>query len=346
MDIEDYNYILPKELIGINPAEPRDEARLMVYNTKTNEVVFDVFKNLSRYIPRESLLVLNNTRVLPARVFMNDGNNEKREILILVNEITNEGEVLSMVRGAVSVGDKFEIEGEVFEVVKVLEKVVTMKTSLGLNDLENFLIKHGTTPLPPYIKDHNMSEDELRDRYQTIFANRGKAAAAPTASLHFTDRVFESLLNIGVTRAFVTLDVGLGTFKPLTIENMEKGILHSEFVAIDKSESEKIRDAKKGVRSVVAVGTTVVRTLEAFDDAIMSGEQVASPTDIFIRKGFEFNMVDALITNFHVPKSSLLMLVDAYLKYKGAEIGVIELYQRAIEEKMRFFSFGDSMLIL
>ncbi len=351
-NIEHYNYDLPKELVAQRPADPRDSSRLMVYDTKTDLIKFDTFRNIVSYLPKDSLMVFNDTRVLPARVFVLDKVGMEREILVLVNEVTPEYEFRSLVRGRTLIGDIFSLGGQQFEVIAVEEKVVTMKTSLSKVELENFLREHGTTPLPPYIKDHNMAEDELRTRYQTLFSAKGRAAAAPTASLHFTDHVFDSLKEKGIDKTFVTLNVGLGTFAPITEENIREKRLHKEYLEIPMDTVEKVRSAEELGNQVIAVGTTVVRTLESSVDEIFSGQEVTKETDLFIlpaqagQPGYDFKIVDHLVTNFHVPKSSLLMLVDAFLEHKGAKRGVLELYEEAIKEKMRFFSFGDSMLII
>ncbi|MFA6050787.1 MAG: tRNA preQ1(34) S-adenosylmethionine ribosyltransferase-isomerase QueA [Candidatus Paceibacterota bacterium] len=346
MTPKDYDYNLPKELVAQKPAEPRDSARLMIYDTKTGSVSFDVFRNIGKYLPTPALLVFNDTRVLPARMFALDSEGVQREILVLVNEVVSEYSFLALVRGKTQIGDVFTLTGERFEVIKVEEKVVTLNTSLSKVELEKFLEKYGTTPLPPYIKDHQMKEDELRLRYQTVFSANGRAAAAPTASLHFTEEVLESLHKKGLEKTFVTLNVGLGTFAPITEENVKEKKLHKEYLEVFSSSSEKIRSAKESSIPVVAVGTTVVRTLESASEEILSGKESLKETDLFIQPGFDFKVVDHLITNFHVPKSSLLMLVDAFLAHKKAKRGILELYEEAKKEKMRFFSFGDSMLIL
>ncbi len=346
MNIEDYNYDLPKELVGQVPAEPRDSSRLMIYDTKTDEITFDVFRNIANYLPAPALMVFNDTKVLPARIFAKDAEGKEREILVLVNEITEVYEFLALVRGKTKQGDVFQAGGQSFEVSKAEEKVVRMKTTLTKPELEKFLMDNGTTPLPPYIKDHNMDEDELRIRYQTLFSAKGSAAAAPTASLHFTDVVFERLMERGIDKTFVTLNVGLGTFAPITEGNIKEGKLHKEYLEVSQESAVKIQNAKRNDVPIVAVGTTVVRTLESSAKEIFSASIASIETDLFIQPGFDFKIVDHLITNFHVPKSSLLMLVDAFLQFKGAKRGVLELYEEAKRERMRFFSFGDSMLIL
>lgn len=346
MNIEDYNYDLSRELIAQTPAEPRDSSRLMVYDTKTDEITFDIFKNIANYLPTPSLMVFNNTKVLPARIFAKDKSGNDREILVLINEVTDEHEFMALVRGKVMAGEKFMLNGEEFDVIVQNEKVVTFKTRLGRVELEEFLIKHGTTPLPPYIKDHNMSEDELRERYQTLFSSHGRAAAAPTASLHFTNEVFERVASRGIERTFVTLDVGLGTFAQVSEENIRDKRLHKEYLEVSEDTSKRVKKAKEKSVPVIAVGTTVTRTLESSSREIALGEGAVKETDLFIQPGFDFKIVDHLITNFHVPKSSLLMLVDAFLRHKGAKRGVLELYEEAKREKMRFFSFGDAMFII
>jgi S-adenosylmethionine:tRNA ribosyltransferase-isomerase len=346
MTPNDYDYNLPKELVAQKPAEPRDSARLMIYDTKTDSVSFDVFRNIGKYLPTPALFVFNDTRVLPARMFALDSEGIQKEILVLVNEVVPEYSFLALVRGKTKIGDIFTLEEERFEVTGVEEKVVTLKTTLSKSELEKFLEKYGTTPLPPYIKEHNMKEGELRVRYQTVFSANGSAAAAPTASLHFTEDVFKSLHKKGLEKTFVTLNVGLGTFAPITEDNVLEKKLHKEYLEVSSVSSESICKAKESSVPVIAVGTTVVRTLESASEEILLGKESLKETDLFIQPGFDFKVVDHLITNFHVPKSSLLMLVDAFLAHKKAKRGVLALYEEAKKEKMRFFSFGDSMLIL
>jgi S-adenosylmethionine:tRNA ribosyltransferase-isomerase len=346
MTPKDYDYNLPKDLVAQTPAEPRDSARLMIYDTKTDSVSFDVFRNIGKSLPTPALLVFNDTRVLPARMFALDSEGAQREILVLVNEVVSEYSFLALVRGKTQIGDVFTLEGERFEVAEVRDKVVTLKTTLSKVELEKFLEKYGTTPLPPYIKEHHMQEDELRLRYQTVFSANGSAAAAPTASLHFTEEVLKSLHDKGLEKTFVTLNVGLGTFAPITEENVKEKKLHKEYLEVSSSSSEKICSMKESSIPVIAVGTTVVRTLESASEEILRGKESLKETELFIQPGFDFKIADHLFTNFHVPKSSLLMLVDAFLAHKGAKRGVLALYEEAKKEKMRFFSFGDSMLIL
>lgn len=346
MTPKDYDYLLPKELVAQTPAEPRDSARLMIYDTKTDIVSFDVFRNIEKYLPTPALLVFNDTKVLPARMFATDIEGVQREVLVLVNEVVPEYSFLALVRGKTQIGDVFTLEGEWFEVTAVKDKVVTLKTALSKLELEKFLEKYGTTPLPPYIKEHNMKEDELRVRYQTVFSANGRAAAAPTASLHFTEDVFESLHKKGLEKTFVTLNVGLGTFAPISEENILEKKLHKEYLEVPSSSSLAILKAKESSIPVIAVGTTVVRTLESASEEILRGAESLKETELFIQPGFDFKIVNHLVTNFHVPKSSLLMLVDAFLTHKKAKKGILELYEEAKKEKMRFFSFGDSMLIL
>ena len=209
-------------------------------------------------------------------------------------------------------------------------------------------MQYGETPIPHYLEDSTLAEGDLRARYQTVFAKKGvgvrASVAAPTASLHFTERVFESLEAQGIEETTLTLDVGLGTFAPLSEQAFETGKLHKEYVGVSQETTQKLNQAKENKRTIIAVGTTVTRTLEAISkDGV--AKEYAGPVDIFIYPPYDFQMTDILITNFHLPKTSLMLLVDAFLKHKGSKRGVMSLYEEAIRERFAFYSFGDSMLI-
>jgi S-adenosylmethionine:tRNA ribosyltransferase-isomerase len=338
----EYNFSFPQELVANQPVEPRDSARLMVVDTKTKKITFDNFYNLPEYLSPRDLLVFNNTKVVPARIVLVRGD-DHIEALFLLNEYTDDARVPVIVNMHMVKGDTLVCEDVVFTVVDQAENVFYLEPSCTRNDLFGLLEKNGTTPVPKYIQNIELSEQELRGRYQTIFAEKPSSVAAPTASLHFTKRVFESLAREGVEHTFVTLHVGLGTFMPITPDNVSSGKLHLEPFSISKESAERIQKHKG---SVVAVGTTAVRTLESAKNDIARGSGTTSATELFIRPLYDFHVVDTLITNFHVPQSSLMCLVDAFLQYKKAPWSVVELYEMAIRERMRLFSFGDAMIIL
>jgi len=396
--INQFDYYLPPESIAKQPAVPRDYSRLFVYDTKTNEIVFDKFYNLDKYLPKKSFLVMNDTKVLPARVEMKKATGGKVRVLFLVNEImsSSQYQVLSIEQNTirifvdrkVDVGDKLFFNSQYFVTVTAQEEhIFTVQFDFSIGELFRILEKKGTMPIPLYIKNSPLSRNDLLHKYQTIFARVpvgtrliGRSAAAPTASLHFTNRLLSKLEKKGTNKTFITLHVGMGTFAPVTDVNIRQKKLHEEYFEINNETLQLINLMKQEGKKLVAVGTTVVRTLESAEislrqgrgqlESVMkrshSGEEQSddsriklrrfwtsqngkdtfiSKTDLFIQPGFEFQYVDSLITNFHLPGSSLMMLVEAFLQHKQAKHHLVNLYQIAIKEKFRFYSFGDGMLI-
>ncbi len=344
-DLKKYHYDLPDELIRKAGVEPRDSARLFVYDTKTDTVTMDTFANLAKYLPPHALVVLNDTRVLPARLWLTKETGGKIEVFVLANQIEDEERIPVLVDRKVTLGQKLYFpNGEYCEVVDQAENIFSVKlhSEVGLFALLN---QFGETPLPHYLEGADTPETELRERYQTVFAESGASVAAPTASLHFTEQVFESLQQKNIDTSRLTLNVGLGTFAPLRPESFETKRLHREYAHIPVETAEAINAAHDQGQSVVAVGTTVTRTLES---AVEAGQvsPMSGPTDIFIFPPYHFQAVDALITNFHLPETSLMLLVDAFLRHKGAKRDIMALYDLAIQERYAFYSFGDSMLIL
>lgn len=346
-DLDRYEYTLPPELIRKVGMEPRDSARLFVYDTVTDTVSFDVFHNLAKYLPAQSLMVLNNTRVLPARLWLKKETGGKIEVFVLVNQMEDEGKIPALVDRKVAIGQKlFSPNGDYFEVTGQEENLFFLELAqTSVHDVRKLLEMYGETPLPHYLEGAETTEGELRKRYQTVFAHEGASVAAPTASLHFTDAVFRSLSQQGIRTAALTLNVGLGTFAPLREENFLTGKLHGEYVDVPEATAAQVNDTKDQGHGVIAVGTTVTRTLESLTDHHHI-HPYAGKTDIFIHPPYEFQVVDHLITNFHLPKTSLMLLVDAFLRSKQARRGVMDLYCIAIQEQFSFYSFGDSMLIL
>ncbi len=367
-DLAQYDYDLPEELIRKEGVEPRDSARLFVYDTKTDTITHDFFYHLAKYLPEQTLLVMNDTRVVPARLHLKKATGGKIEVFVLVNEMREGDDTIPvLVDRKCGVGWKlFFPNGQYFEMVRQAENkffAVLKPSNSGstpVKSLDELLNEFGETPIPPYLKIEGWLRDEekLRDRYQTIFAEVGKSVAAPTAALHFTERVFESLREKNIDTASVTLDVGLGTFAKLKDENFAQKKLHQEYVnipqtTIDKvntlfgSKASKLVDGPK----IAVVGTTALRSIESATQLRGSTSKCElglydGETDIFISPPYHFEIPDILITNFHIPKSSLMLLVDAFLLDKGAKRNLIQLYEEAIREKYAFYSFGDSMLIL
>lgn len=367
MDKSLYRYQLPSHLIAKEPSSRRDQSKLFVYDTKTDSITHDRFCNISSYLPKQSLLVLNNTKVLPARITLKKKTGGKVKVLFLVNEINNKIRntnieiinndksinkqyIRGMVDRKINIGDELEFsDGSKVMVVSQEEHIFTFSFSFSVSKLFGLLETYGTMPIPLYIKESPLDPRQMRERYQTIFAKKEGSAAAPTASLHFTNEVFGSLTQKGIEKTYITLHVGMGTFAPVTQKNVEEKKLHKEWYEIPSTFKRSIVQKKQEGKEVVAVGTTVVRTLESLKSDAMSLNQLKSvvgETDIFIFPPFQFKMVDHLITNFHLPESSLMMLVEAFLQYKGAKRRLIDLYHVAIKENYRFYSFGDAMIIL
>ncbi len=346
MKQDDYNYSLPQELIAHTPAEPRDSSRILVYSTKTDEIVIDTFVHIARYIPPHSLLVFNDTQVVPARLELMKLTGGSVRILFLVNEWDKLGNIKGLPDRKLSIGDRlFFNHKNILEVVGQHNEEFQFKFHITIDEFEELCHTHGKTPLPPYI--HNdLGENQARDKYQTIFAIKPASVAAPTASLHFTEQVLLSLKAKGVETASVTLHVGRGTFSPLTPLNIQEKKLHTEPIQVTNEAAEKIMKAKKEGRIIISSGTTATRTLESVADHIIRGEGYVGNTSLMIAPPYQFKIVDGMITNFHLPNTSLIMLVDAFLQSKGSKKSWRDLYNRAIREKMRFYSFGDAMLII
>ena len=339
MKTDDFDYNLPPELIAQTPVYPRDSSRLLSYNRQTGEVKHQRFSDIVSHLKKGDVLVRNNTKVLPARMFGYTPNGAKVEILLLKRFNLNEWEVLvkpgkKARKGAIlTLSDQLKAE-----VLDIFDEVGSRKVKFIYEGVfEDIISRLGEMPLPPYITE------KLKDqsRYQTVYAKTDGSAAAPTAGLHFTERLIEELIEKGVEIVDVLLHVGLGTFRPVKVDDVTKHHMHSEYYEISEESAEKINKAKKEGRRVIAVGTTSVRTLESVADENGFVKAEKGNTEIFIYPPYKFKCVDALITNFHLPKSTLVMLV-ASLTGKDK---ILELYKTAVEEKYRFFSFGDSMFI-
>lgn len=347
-DLNHYDYHLPPELIRREGVEPRDSARLFVYDTRTDTVFFDIFRNIGDYLPENSLLVLNDTRVLPARLWLTKETGGKIEVFVLANQIEDEGHIPVLVDRKTTVGQKlFFPNHDMLEVVGQDEQIffVHLESSSG-QTIYTLLEQFGQTPLPHYLEGAQTPEHILRKRYQTIFADTGASVAAPTASLHFTETVFDSLKRRHIQNTKLTLDVGRGTFAPLSEENFATQHLHTEHTFVPDTTAAEIQSACDLKKPIIAVGTTVARTLESRIDSNRKIRSGLDRTSIFIFPPYQFRVVDHLITNFHLPKTSLLLLVDALLSHKKAKRSIMDLYLIAKENHFSFYSFGDSMLIL
>lgn len=335
-----YDYALPRERIAQAPATPRDSAKLLVYKRKTGETVWSTIRNLPRLLPKRCVLVLNETKVIPARLHLTKETGGKISILFVG---MNRKELHVLANRKIAVGDVLTLTPRrTFTVIGKQAGVWSLRPSFPIHAFRMILDRHGVMPLPPYINRTPLSESQLRRRYQTVFARTAGSIAAPTASLHLTKALLKKLERAGITIARVTLHVHLGTFAPLTEEQWRSGKLHQESYSIDSRTVRLLEQAKRTGRPIIAVGTTVARTLESAADARGRLVHPQGVTRLFIREGYRFRSIDGLMTNFHVPKSSLLMLVGALM---GRE-KLLNLYRQAIERDLRFFSFGDAMLIL
>ena len=335
----DFYYDLPKELIAQTPVYPRDSSKLLVYDRKTNKIEDRIFKDILEIFNKGDLLVINNTKVLPARMFAYTKNGGKVEILLLKRQNLTDWEVMVKPGKKAKEGVKLVINEELsLEILSRTESGGRIVKFEFDGVFEDIISKVGEMPLPPYI--HEKLKDQ--DRYQTVYAKNQGSAAAPTAGLHFTVDLIEKLKQKGVEFATVELKVGLGTFRPVKVENLEEHQMHSEWYEITEENAEIINKAKRENRRVIAVGTTSVRTLETVADNNGFVKAVSGDTSIFIYPPYKFKCVNALITNFHLPESTLVMLVSAFA---GKE-ETLSVYKHAVDNKYRFFSFGDACLFL
>lgn len=339
MKTSDFDYYLPEELIAQTPATPRDSSRLLVYNRERDEIYHERFYDLKKYLKKGDLLVRNNTKVLPARLFAKTLNGGKVEVLLLKRFNLTEWEVLVKPGKKAKPGAKLVFSDKLsLEVLSNIEESGSRRVKFEFDGVfEDIISELGEMPLPPYITEKLSN----KERYQTVYAKVEGSAAAPTAGLHFTDELLNELKCMGVEIADVLLHVGLGTFRPVKSEDVLKHHMHSEYYEIDEENAEKINKAKREGRRIIAVGTTSVRTLESASDEQGFVKPTKANTEIFIYPPYNFKCVDALITNFHLPKSTLVMLVSAL----STREKILELYRTAVEQKYRFFSFGDAMFI-
>lgn len=340
MNVKDFDFYLPEELIAQHPLEKRDTSRLMVLDKETGEIEHKVFHDIVEYLNPGDTLVLNNTRVMPARLIgEKEGTGGKIEFLLLKRVDKDQWECLAKPGKSARVGRKFifgegKLSAEVIEVKENGNRIVEFHYD-GI--FEEVLDSLGEMPLPPYI--HERLED--RERYQTVYSKENGSAAAPTAGLHFTNQLLDQIKEKGIKVVYLTLHVGLGTFRPVKVENLEEHEMHSEFYMLSKESADIINETKRRGGRIISVGTTSTRTLETIGDENGFVKEQSGWTNIFIYPGYKFKVVDNLITNFHLPESTLIMLVSTLA---GKE-NVMNAYKTAVKEKYRFFSFGDAMFI-
>lgn len=340
MKTDDFDFDLDEDLIAQHPMKNRDESRLMVMNRTSGEISHKRFYDIVDYLEPGDVLVLNDTRVIPARLFGNrPDKDEKIEVLLVKREEDDVWETLvkpgkkMKLGSSITFGDGL-LKGEVVDINDEGNRFIKFSYE-GI--FEEILDELGNMPLPPYITE----KLEDKERYQTVYAKHEGSAAAPTAGLHFTNELLDKIRQKGVIVKFVTLHVGLGTFRPVKVDDVEKHNMHSEMYIMPKDTADAINQAKKNGNKIIAVGTTCIRTLESVHKKHGDIREDSGWTDIFIYPGFEFKVVDSLITNFHLPKSTLLMLVSAF----SAKENILRAYDIAVKEKYRFFSFGDAMFI-
>ena len=339
MKVSEFNYDLPEELIAQTPIEKRDESRLMILNKENKTIEHRTFKDIIEYLEPGDVLVRNNTKVIPARLYGKKETGANVEFLLLNNIEGDIWECIVRPGNKLHVGTRV-IFGEGILKADILEVMPggTRKVEFHYDGIFNEILdKIGLMPLPPYIHE----ELKQKDRYQTVYAKYNGSAAAPTAGLHFTPELLQKLEEKGIVIANVTLHVGIGTFRPVKEENVETHEMHSEHYYIKQEDVDKINNAKKNGKRVIAVGTTSCRVLETIADENGMVKETEGDTQIFIYPGYQFKCLDGLITNFHLPQSTLLMLVSAL----AGKDYIMNAYNEAVKEKYRFFSFGDAMFI-
>lgn len=340
MKTADFDYNLPEELIAQTPLKKRDESRLMILDKKSGEITHEIFHNIISYLDHNDVLVINDTKVIPARLI---GQKEDTHAVIELLLLSNiEGDIY---RCLAKPGKRLHIDTIISFGDGQLKAQVLSKKEDGIVEVKliykgilmEILDSLGQMPLPPYI--HEKLED--KNRYQTVYAKNSGSAAAPTAGLHFTEELLKKIKDKGVQIVSITLHVGLGTFRPVNVEDVTKHVMHSEYYSMSKETAQILNEAKKNNKRIISVGTTTTRTLETIMTKYHTFKECSGNTNIFIYPGYEWKAIDALITNFHLPKSTLLMLVSAL----ASKDIILKAYAEAVAQKYRFFSFGDAMFI-
>lgn len=336
--LAEFDYQFPPELIAQAPTHPRDQARLLIYDRSTKTVEHDRFKNLWKYLPSNSVLVLNQTKVLPARLEVTKPTGGKTRLLYIKHDAKT---IWTLSDRKLELNTQLKFHQHKLLVQKQTGQFYILKPSFSTKNIYSILQQYGITPLPPYIKHPQLKGAKLLKEYNTVFAKTPGSVAAPTASLHLTSTLLKKIQSQGVTIKYVTLHVNLGTFTTLTEEQLTAGKLHSEWYEIKPSTAAFLNTAKQNNQPIIAVGTTVVRTLESAVNSRSKLTKLSGETSLFLTETSKLKFVDQLITNFHVPKSSLLMLVSAFV----GRHRLLSLYKLAIQLKYRLFSFGDGMFI-
>ncbi len=341
MDVELFDYKLPEKLIAQSPHIPREECKLLVCSREKKSIEHTVFKDIINYLNKGDLLVLNDTKVIPARLFATKESGGKIEVFLL--EEIEKNRYLCLTKGKVKNRIKIYFKNDMEAELQTTDTDKRIITFLTNDDIKQLLDDIGEVPLPPYIKRNYENYDKQNDfkYYQTVYAKKEGAIAAPTAGLHFSKELLEKIKNMGVNIAYITLHVGIGTFRPVKEKTVEEHKMHKETFEISKETADMYNETKNRGGRVIAVGTTVVRALESAVQKDGFLTPAKNSTDIFIYPGYKYKAVDSMITNFHLPKSTLLMLVSAFYDRKA----ILECYNEAISKNYRFFSFGDAMFI-
>ena len=340
MKTDDFDYELPERLIAQTPLEKRDDSKLMILDRKTGEIIHETFHNIINYLDKDDVLVLNDTKVIPARII---GEKEDTkaviELLLLRNIENNEWLCLAKPAKRIKTGTIISFGNGKLKAkcLEVLDEGIRKIEFIYDGIFYEILDELGSMPLPPYIKE----KLEDKDRYQTVYAKNNGSAAAPTAGLHFTKELLKAIEEKGINICYITLHVGLGTFRPVNVEDVTKHKMHSEFYHMSKEAADILNNAKKNNKRIIAVGTTSTRTLETIMSKYNCFKETSGWTDIFIYPGYTFKAIDAQITNFHLPKSTLIMLISAF----ASKDLIMKAYSIAVKHEYRFFSFGDSMFI-
>ncbi|MDD6093658.1 MAG: tRNA preQ1(34) S-adenosylmethionine ribosyltransferase-isomerase QueA [bacterium] len=340
MKTDDFDYELPERLIAQTPLEKRDDSKLMILDRKTGEITHETFHNIINYLDKDDVLVLNDTKVIPARII---GEKEDTkaviELLLLRNIENNDWLCLAKPAKRIKTGTIISFGNGKLKAkcLEVLDEGIRKIEFIYNGIFYEILDELGSMPLPPYIKE----KLEDKDRYQTVYAKNNGSAAAPTAGLHFTKELLKAIEEKGINICYITLHVGLGTFRPVNVEDVTKHKMHSEFYHMSKEVADILNNAKENNKRIIAVGTTSTRTLETIMSKYNCFKETSGWTDIFIYPGYTFKAIDAQITNFHLPKSTLIMLISAF----ASKELIMKAYSIAVKHEYRFFSFGDSMFI-
>lgn len=354
MHISNFDYILPKEYIAQKPANPRDSSKLLILDRKTGKITHTAFHNIINFLTDNDVLVFNKSKVFPARLFGHKKTKGKVEVLILRFLENTLCEVIT--KPGLFLYDVILFDGFEAKVTKRDGYITNLKFDIPYLQLLQKINIFGHTPIPPYINKTTLSEKDLREKYQTVYAKVTGSAAAPTAGLHFTNELLKKIVKKGIQTEFVTLHVGLGTFASVKEKDIEKHKIHEEYFDIDAQTLNRLNAAKKEGKRIIAIGTTTTRVLETLSNKNrrLKIENLSGSTNLYIYPPYKFNFVDAMITNFHLPKSTLLALVSAFISYPNTKEKFTDFqasmlgnaYKQAIQIRYRFFSFGDACLIL